>query len=211
MIGVWSEYEEKINDIELYFSYLRANDSNDEIMKIQRANVFLMLYNLIESTVNNALEEIHSAINRENIKFGDCIDEIKALWVDFYYKKFKEKNSKDIVDKITMIYDDIILIPYDEYQKNKPSGVSGNLDAQKIRDILKVYCLDKNTRVEGRKLLEIKTNRNRLAHGEISFSELGKDYTISDIGKFCKECKLFLREFLQNVEKYIRDRKYKRI
>lgn len=199
MVDVWNEYEEKINDIELYFSYLKENENDipSNIVKIQKANVFLMLYNLLESTVNDALEEIHNILMDERIRYKDSIDEIQKLW-----RRFKKNNYNE---------EDIVYMEYKKVRNKKLLSVSGNIDARKIREILRYYNVDENSRVIGKRLKNVKDIRNNLAHDDISFSKLGRNYTISDIGKFCQECKLFLREFLQNVEKYIRDRKYNRI
>ncbi|MDO4229615.1 MAG: MAE_28990/MAE_18760 family HEPN-like nuclease [Capnocytophaga sp.] len=212
MDNTLKEYEDKIRDIEIYYNYLKDNEFNMsvEVSKILKANMFLMLYNLIESTVNNSLEAIHNAINNEKLNFEQCIDEIKALWVEYKHQKFEQKKSSEIIKSIYQIKSEIISIDYKKFQEKKLNGISGNLDAKKIREnINPKYSISENKRVEGKKLVEIKNKRNSLAHGEVSFSTLGQRYSIKDLEKYYKECKLFLKEYLSNVEKYIKNKKYR--
>lgn len=74
-----------------------------------------------------------------------------------------------------------------------------------------MYGLPHNTQITGEKLLIIKRNRNILAHGEKSFSELGRIYSQQDINKYYKECNEFLNEYILNLETYIREKKYKKL
>lgn len=211
MISFWEEYDKKIEDISLYLKYLKDNKDSiaSEVFKILKANLFLMLYNLVESTIDNSLEDIHDAITNERIKFKECIDEIKALWIEFEHKKFEQMKSINIIQKISSIDDQIVNIDYNSYKKRK-TIFSGNLDARRIREISELYSVNKNRRIQGNKLCEIKDVRNRLAHGEVSFSDLGKNYSVLQLDRYYKECRLYLREYLLNVEKYINDKNYKK-
>ena len=206
------EYERAIEDIELYYKHLEELEKQvnySQLPNILKANLFLMLYNIIESIVTKSLELIHDKINSEKVKYKDCIDEIKALWIEFEHSKFGQTKSLDIIKKLAQIGDEILCIEYKEYSKKKRSSISGNLDAQKIREISDVYALAHNSKTKGEKLVEIKSARNRLAHGEISFSELGGNYTREQIYDYYNECKKYLDEYISNVEVYIKENKYK--
>ena len=208
------EYERAIEDIELYYKHLEELEKQvnySQLPKILKANLFLMLYNIIESIVTKSLELIHDKINSEKVKYKDCIDEIKALWIEFEHSKFEETKSLNIIKKLTKIDDEILYIEYEEYSKKKRSNISGNLDARKIREISNVYLLEHNQEIIGKKLVEIKNTRNRLAHGEISFSELGGNYTSRQMFEYYRECKEYLKEYISNVETYIREKKYKKL
>lgn len=207
------EYERAIEDIELYYEHLKELEKENQVnysqlLKILKANLFLMLYNIIESIVTKSLELIHDKINSEKVKYKDCIDEIKALWIEFKHSKFGQTKSLNIIKKLTQIDDEILCIEYRKYSKKKRSSISGNLDAQKIREISDAYALAHNSKTKGEKLVEIKSARNRLAHGEISFSELGGNYTREQIYDYYNECKEYLDEYISNVEIYIGKKKY---
>ena len=212
MVNTWNEYNIKVIEIKKYYNHIKENESNlsSDIFKILKANLFLMLYNLMESTVRNSIEEIHETINNDNIDYKNCIDSIKALWIEFNYKKFTQKSSKNITDIIKSIELDKVIIDYNLYTTRvKSNEISGNIDGQKIRKISEKYKINVNRRVNGHKLLTIKNTRNRLAHGEATFSEIGQIYNINDLNLIRKECKIYLKEYLLNVEKYINNKKYK--
>lgn len=212
MTSTWHEYNTKCIEIKKYFNYLNSNTFESDLYKILKANLFLMLYNLIESTIRNSLEDIHNAIIRENVEYADCIDELRAIWIEFNYKKFEQTNSSDIANIISNISLDKVIVDYNDYcNKIKSNDIAGNIDGQKIRKITEKYSIEKNTRVNGHKLLTIKNTRNRLAHGEVSFSEIGQNYDISELNKIRKEAKVFLKEYLLNVNNYISEKKFKRI
>ncbi|GIJ93588.1 MAE_28990/MAE_18760 family HEPN-like nuclease [Capnocytophaga stomatis] len=210
MINFCQDYDQKIKDVNLYLAHLKCNENkiSSGIFKILKANLFLMLYNLVESVVDNSLEDIHDAITNERIEFKDCIDEIKALWVDFEHKKFEQTKSIGIIQKISSIDSEIVAIDYNSYKKRK-TIFSGNLDAKKIREISEIYSINKNSGIQGARLREIKDIRNRLAHGEISFSDLGKNYSVLELEQYYKECKLYLEEYLLNVKKYINNKEFR--
>ena len=58
-------------------------------------------------------------------------------------------------------------------------------------------------------MLRLKVQEIGLAHGEISFSELGGNYTREQIYDYYNECKEYLDEYISNVEVYIKENKYK--
>jgi hypothetical protein len=168
-----------------------------------------MLYNLLESTVRNAIEEIHSSINLETIRYSELINEIKSIWIEFHYNKFKaDKKSKIIVEEINQLASNIFNVPYDDYTK-KRGDFSGNLDRRKIDNLAEKYGFKKNSKIEGKELFTIKNARNNLAHGNQSYTEVGKKYDKSDMVKFKRVCVLYLKELLINVEGFIKNKVYK--
>jgi len=139
MISVWQDYNSRVTEIKNYFNFLTAEldrDENRELLKILKANGFLMLYNLLESTVRNAIEEIHSSINLDSLKYSDLISEIKAIWIEHHYRKFNERSSKTITNDIESIIEDIFNVPYSDYiKKLKSNDLSGNLDRRKVDEL----------------------------------------------------------------------------
>ncbi|MCI5151226.1 MAG: hypothetical protein D3916_17890 [Candidatus Electrothrix sp. MAN1_4] len=83
---------------------------------------------------------------------------------------------------------------------------SGNLDAQKIRELSEKFGFSKPQ--DGRNLVTIKNKRNRLAHGEATFSEIGRDYTVGELTSFKDETFIFLDEVISKIENFISHKKY---
>ena len=85
-------------------------------------------------------------------------------------------------------------------------NISGNIDAQEIRNILKQ--VGGHEIKDGRSLKTIKDKRNNLAHGEFSFSEIGKDCTVNDLIVYKDDAKEYLSKVLDEIESYINSQKY---
>jgi hypothetical protein len=222
-----NEFSRRIQEIDRYFSFLKQ--VNDQRIKIQtetgsknlenqlaptlRASAVLLLYNLLESTVIQTIDNIHIMISTKfSLTYKEAIDELKKIWIEYQYNNFKgtEKGSEQIFNDLKFLENDIINI-FSEKAKNnteylhKVKGVafSGKIDALQIKKFAKKYGFGVNKRVEGKNLVQIKNQRNALAHGELSFNECGNNYNYEQLLKLKKEAVLFLREFLNNVEKYL--------
>ena len=57
----------------------------------------------------------------------------------------------------------------------------------------------------------IKDKRNQLAHGEFTFSDIGKNYTSNDLIDYKSEVVTFIENVLNNVETYINAKGYKKV
>jgi hypothetical protein len=62
----------------------------------------------------------------------------------------------------------------------------------------------------GRNLVTIKNKRNHLAHGNFTFSEIGKDFTVGELESFKDETLAFLSDIINNIEKFIIQKQYLR-
>ena len=156
------------------------------------------MYNLVESTIRNSIQEIYDHFKANNIIFDHLKDEIKKTIL----AGFKTKNPHKIMEQVQNIASDIVTVSFN------PEKISdGNIDARKIREIAKKYCFSETTDYKkcknGEKLLEIKNKRNNLSHGIISFSECGRDITISDLTVAFNETTAYLDTILKNIGDYL--------
>ena len=182
-----------------------------DLVNVMKANSFLLLYNLLESTIRKCIEHIHLSIDQDKISYKDSIIEIQKIWVHYKYRNFKDCSVDTIFSVLTQIVDDEISIDYEKYVRTiKSNDLSGNIDAKKVRDLSQKYRFSPNKRVDGTGLVVIKSRRNNLAHGNITFLECGKDYTYNDLNKFKKESVLFLREFLLSINTYTAETQFRK-
>ncbi len=79
---------------------------------------------------------------------------------------------------------------------------SGDLDARKIKVITKKLGIPIKT-TKGETLLKIKNIRNKLAHGEKSYTTVARNYTIEDIIKMKEDEKAFLESTIKEYEKFL--------
>ena len=225
---VISEFEAKVQEISEYFSFiektthLRLHDNRGMVQvsktvhNVLKANLFLLLYNLVESSFKNSLEKICINITNETLKYKDVIPEIKKMWIEKEYKNFDGlkniKKSEFIMNKIENIANDIVKIEfYRNEEKTKNDDISGNLDAREMKRINEKYGakLDTVLNMDANSLLTVKTKRNNLAHGNEIFSECGENYTINELREIEKESIKYMRFILNHIKIFITNKQYK--
>ena len=199
-----NEYLKRLHEVELYFDTLQLldkgtcsikcvdilgneeiKDVDSELSTILKANGFLLLYNLIEATIRNSIDAVLNSIHASSVTFGSLSDNLKKIWIKQESKGIiSEKNHEKIMHIAKTILDNEIL----SFERDC-INISGNIDAQKIREVLKQF--GGNEIRNGRDLKTIKDKRNNLAHGEFTFSEIGRDYTVGDLINYKDETKSY--------------------
>lgn len=212
MTNTRSEYNKRLHEVEIYFDALSFLDNgscticcinimgeeltmpvDENLSRILKANGFLLLYNLIEATVRKSIAAVFNAIHSSSPTYTKLTSELRKLWV-------KQESKNASIDKIISITESVLtneLLSFREDCLN----ISGNIDAQEIRNILKQFGCNEIS--NGRNLKIIKDKRNYLAHGEFSFSEIGKDYTIQDLAMYKDDVKDYLDKVLDEIQQYI--------
>ena len=226
MSTTFNPYQDRIDEIELYFNVLKelyqtqSRESehsfyNDDFLKILKANALIMIYNLVESSITSGITKIYDELKNSGYGYKAVRKEIQDIWFSFKFNQVYDKNAhyNSYRDKAAEI---INAIMRDEPIKmdRKATAVSGNLDADKIRQICSdhgiTYTIDSTCR-GGVVLEDVKNKRNLLAHGTISFVECGRDYTICDLEKIKDETVIFLNGILQGMKKYYDEKTYLKV
>lgn len=175
----------------------------DNWTKTLKATGFLLLYNLIESTMSNAIETIFDELKEKNVSFDVLKDEIKKNII----KNLKNKSPDKILQEVQKVSIDIVSASFD---KNKL--FSGNIDAKKIKETATIYGFSCQTNTkktsDGKDLLIIKTNRNDLSHCFKSFEDVGRDATADELLKIQKRVISYLKAILENIESYLSNEEY---
>lgn len=170
---------------------------DDSLIKILKANCFLLLYNLIEATIRNSIQAIIRSIHTEKMTFKNISENLRSIWINQELKNLNENSiRKNITDIAKKILNDELLNFEDTCIK-----ISGNLDAQKIREIAKSFGYKESKNGSG--LLTIKKKRNDLAHGAVTFSDIGKEYSSKDLIKYKEETAKYLNDVLCKIDEYI--------
>lgn len=219
---LFQDFDERAKEVRKYFIFLKnlEQDSiqlsmtgmagknkirkiDSELEKTLKASGFLLLYNLIESTMRNAIEAIFEEIKNKKVSFDQVRPEIKIIIIT----NLKKRKPDKILEKITAISVDIIEASFD-----KEDLFSGNIDGRLIKQISKNYgfsCRTDSRRTgNGDDLLTVKSNRNDLAHGVKSFAEVGKEKSPDELLKISKKVIRYLKEILQNIETYLTNQDY---
>lgn len=186
---------------------------NNSKIDILRSTTYLLLYNLIESTVYNCIISIFDQINDSQIKYFEVVEEVQKYWLKNLYKhnnKGKETIITTIMDVAVRIFNDTISLVSNQI------NYGGSLDAKSIfktaksmkidiSNLRKVYKENKH----GQVLLDIKNKRNWLAHGEKSFTEVGSSCLPTQLKETKEYVFQFLEEFITSIENYLRHEQYK--
>ena len=171
------------------------------LIEILKANGYLLIYNLLESSCRNAIWEILNNVHSRQIKYKDLQDNIKKMLLLQKLKDIKDPqvSTQKIQDEFyniikSIIEDEIIEFEYlintlnpDEAHNTKLDffGLSGSINGSKINSLSNNFGVieiqDKTTFVS---LEEIKDKRNHLAHGRITFIESVKNKSVPDMIKY---------------------------
>ncbi|MDZ8088781.1 MAG: MAE_28990/MAE_18760 family HEPN-like nuclease [Nostoc sp. DedQUE12b] len=219
---LFQDFNERTKEVSKYFIFLKSleqgstklsmegiNGKNkirrvdSDLEKTLKASSFLLLYNLVESTMRNAIETIFEEIRGKGISFDQVRPEIKKIVL----RNLKKRNSDKIILSITAISLDIITAGFD-----KEDLFSGNIDGRLIREMATDYGFSHITDYvktgNGSDLLTVKSNRNDLAHGIKSFAEVGRDKSADELLKIKKQVVMYLRAILLNIETYLVNKEY---
>jgi hypothetical protein len=169
-----------------------------ELAKTLKANGFLLLYNLVESTMRNAIEAIFEEFKNKSISFDQLKPKIKIVVL----QNLKNRSPKKIHLTINQISTDIITATFEREEL-----FSGNVDARLIKEIAENYGFSYQTDFSktknGQNLVVVKSNRNDLAHGIKSFEEVGRDKTIKQLLEIKEEVVEYLTQILENIRDYL--------
>lgn len=220
-----AEYNKRLKEVSLYLETIKLLDNGDcsiickdinggtteqiidgELAKIMKANGFLLLYNLIEATIRNSISAILNSISTDKLTFKLLSDNLKKLWINQEINKTKDISK--FKDKVFELSEKILNDKLLEFS-SECVNISGNIDAKKIREIAKKFGYLEPK--DGRGLQTIKDKRNQLAHGEFTFSDIGKNFTSSDLIDYKSEVVTFIENVLNNVETYINAKGYKKV
>jgi len=226
MNSTQTDFINRTGEIDKYFNFLvildkpcniQSHDNQGNLVSqkiendlfiILKANGFILLYNLIESTVVKSLQEIFNQITDDGVKYKQLSENLKKLWINnkgLSLKGIDNININKIREIMRTVADSVVA---DEIAQLETSclNISGNIDAKEIRSIAKQVGFDEI--LNGRHLVTIKKKRNDLAHGDFSFGEIGKNYSVNELIIFKNDAYNYLNSYMTNIATFIADNKY---
>ncbi len=203
-----SDYEQRQREVRRYLALIILFERKNNVGKTQnrsldakllKASAMLVIYNLIEASTRNAIEAIYEEISAKRINFNALRNSFRMKII----KDFKKNAISDKVIDVTDISEQIILMSL-----NIESLFGGNVDGREIKRQSEIYgfrlmgdLLEKSR--GGVDLVKVKRNRNDLAHGLKSFSEVGSNYTVSDVTRLGKESMAHMKCLIISVDNYL--------
>ena len=227
MESVIDDFNERVLEIEEYLKLLKLIDMpnakidvegkrplsvNSVAIKTMKASCFLMLYNLVESSIKGSMVKLYEKMNSEDQRLLDFDTYVKDIWIE---QKFRDMDPSSTNQKS---YRKLLKSMIEDILEQKPVTldpekipISGNLDAKAIRNLFNKHKIPIRVHYRafgGGELKTIKDQRNSLAHGSESFAECGKDFTVQTIIDIKKQAVVYLRSSLKNIQKYIEKTQY---
>jgi hypothetical protein len=219
---LFQDFNERSKEVSKYFMFLKSleqgttklsmegKDGNPkikeidpELIKTLKASGFLLLYNLVEATMRNAIEAIFDELKSKGVSYDEITPKLKKIVL----RNLQKQNPNKVSSIITAISLDIISAGFD-----KQKLFSGNLDGKRIRETAEEYGFSHLTNYaktgNGSDLLTIKSNRNDLAHGFKSFAEVGRDQTADELLQIKNQTVRYLKEIMKNIEQYLLNKQY---
>jgi hypothetical protein len=201
---------------------------DSDLQKILKSHCYLLLYNLIESSIRNGITAIHDAISIDGLTYRNLSPKVQKLWLlNDRSKSFidsnvkKETIAKNLQDAIRSVIDDEIV---ELDPTNIP--ISGNLDAKTIKELIDMYGFYGNLGVPAKEIDDILNFvvkiRCNLAHGNDSFCDASNEiiwnksvstadskekvfrYLIDDKNNVVT----YLTRLLKNIDDYIDGKRY---
>lgn len=219
---LFQDFNERSKEVSKYFLFLQSLEQgitklvieskegnktqkvDPELAKTLKASAFLLLYNLIESTMRNAIEAIFDELQSQGVSFDEIRPELKKVVL----KNLNAKLNKTNIDEFYKNIVDVCLA-LEIIKVSKPEKLfSGNIDALEIKKKAKEYGFSAKTKTDSSDLLTVKTNRNDLAHGIKSFAEVGKDKSAEELIKIQDNVVKYLKQILDNIETYLANKEY---
>ncbi|MDE9379973.1 MAE_28990/MAE_18760 family HEPN-like nuclease [Vibrio alginolyticus] len=215
------EYDKRKGEIEAYITLLQAlssdgakvtdiDDNESSISAIQqkvcKASCYLLIYNLVEATVMNGVQSIYNRIKDEGLGFSAIMDLLKKVWWHSKGESLTSTPKGELIETVYNYYCETHSGDALDF-KDFVSGVSGNMDADGVRNVCHKYGI--RAVADGRHLGNVKQYRNWLAHGNKSFSDIGQDVTVTQLIEIKSNVFSFLDEYVSNVNTYLDNQCYK--
>jgi hypothetical protein len=212
-------FEERKREIELYFEHItdfldenaivlfpdhRVKSLSLDLEHILLSNLFLLLYNLVESSISGAIESIYKEMLANAVSY-DAIQ--PAIQMEIMDNVRKNVNTKKLVETVDNLVIDIL-----KYYPKSTELFSGNVDQEEIKKIGQKYGFSVHTEARktknGEKLKIIKNRRNELAHGFKSFQECGAERTFQEMKMIKEESLLYVEQILKNIDAFLKNKAY---
>jgi len=205
-------FDERKDEVEQFFIFLEKIEQDNTYssdMAILKSQAILMLYNLIEGSVNKGIEYIFDSVTECSLQHNELSDDIRVMWFRYFdLHSDNDGQTKKSLEKLDKFINNIVEINLGIFRKaNKSYFGSGTLDSDVIKGVLKKFSIECD--FFEYQLKEIKEDRNFLAHGEKSFIEVSQQKDLSGIKNKKDKIVVYLERYVAVIEAYVEDEKYK--
>lgn len=190
---------------------------SQELTHTLKANLVLLLYSAMEATLIQLLDEMHDAIKTN----CNSVDVLNAQLLRVVLKTVKKDSSEKVLSSATPLHSslfDFWIKDWEERVSGKDKrvdGISGSVDSKVFYQQLEKFGVVppmENGRapadLSDYALQKVKNKRNELAHGEKSFTDLGRDLAVEGLESDSSKVFENLRKIADAVDMYLLDQRY---
>lgn len=223
------DFQQRMQEVDEYFRLISILDQTNPVLhyeedatsipkqqvismdltRILKSSAYLLLYNLMEATVKNCLNQIFDSIRSENLSYSDVAEKMRSIWAAQQMAKYRASTDDTLKTRIKTIADDIVNRALIDLE-HSITRISGNIDARAIREFAEEYGFDETipNATTGDCLVDIKKARNHLAHGDLTFTACSQNLPVQTLVGYRNDVEHYLNHVIINVDSYITDRKY---
>lgn len=184
--------------------------------RILSAGVFLHLYNLVEATICNVIEEVENVIVRECGHATKLSARMHELWIRSTAKTHEDVAPNKRLSRAIALCNQLTgAIPL---QIEISKGGGGNWDDIEIEELAKRLGVSLNVpadiykdvkrhlRDEKGALKVVRDFRNSLAHGSLSFAECGDGHSAKDLNSLFSVVASYLEAIISAFDAYLENK-----
>lgn len=190
---------------------------SQELTHTLKANLVLLLYSAMEATLIQLLDEMHNAIG------VNCtsVDALNAQLLRVVLRTVKKDTDEKVLLSAAPLHTSLFEFWMDDWKSRtsgkdkRVDGISGSVDSLVFYQQLKKFGVVAPTandrppsHLTHRALQKVKNKRNELAHGEKSFTDLGRDLAVEDLESDSSAVFGNLQKIADEVDTYLRDQRY---
>jgi len=181
-----------------------------------QSSSFLLLYNLIESTMTAAIDAIYKNLqhleqqhqNVPNLFIFNLKENLRKSLIKQYAGIFSIEGIKVLSDNKRSFFSSVISNGYD-----KKNLFNGNIDYSQIDDIARNQFGFKVKPVNGNlydtnHILAVKNKRNNLAHGSQTFTEVSQYLAVGELKQHLDSVINLLNGVFSSIENYLVNQSY---
>jgi MAE_28990/MAE_18760-like HEPN len=222
-------FDERLQEIEAYLDLLDALERQvregppkiggapitAQQQKILYSSVYLQLYNLMEATATWCMDGVTAAAAKDGRwKPDDLSAALKREWVRTMARTHTDLNYENRLQTAIDFFDWLVEArPIKAWAIERGGG--GNWDDMELEAIAErlgtqlrvsqdVYqAVKQNIRDDKPPLVLVKSLRNKLAHGALSFTECGENVTVAELREIKERTAKYLREVVAHFQDFI--------
>jgi hypothetical protein len=188
-----------------------------ELTHTLKANLVLLLYSAMEATLVQLLDEMHDDIGA-NCSSADALN-VHLLRV--VLRTVKKDSKSTVLSSASPLHSSLFRYWMDDWtsrisgKDKRVDGISGSVDSLVFYEQLKKFGVVAQTpndrppaHLTDAALQKVKNNRNELAHGEKSFTDLGRDLSVESLETDSLAVFDTLRNIATEVDIYLREKRY---